>query len=477
MKRFVLAIASPSRWTVRTRSAVAATFVVTLCLMIAGGALLLVLFHSLEASARSTADARATQVADQLRTESAAELDRSMLATDSQVGVVQVIDQNGKILAQSAGNPTGPVSRRTVAPGSTEFLGRVLFSPEDDFWVTGVGVNSPHGPLTVFAGADREPVEKVVTTVAVLLAIGGPIVVAVVAFGTYRLVGAALQPVERIRARVSSMTSGRLGERIPVPSADDEVARLAVTMNDMLDRLQAGQTAQRRFVSDASHELRSPLATITAALDLAHGHPELLDLSLIEESLLPETHRMHRLVEDLLLLARGDEHAELRNEVDVDLDDIVYAEANRIRAITGLRVFTAISPVRITGDPRALSRLVRNLVDNAIRHTHSTIRLECADSGGRAQIVVADDGPGIPPAERRRVFDRFVRVDSPRAREAGGAGLGLSIVAQIADAHHGTVSIGESSSGGARFVVRFPLAVDEPVADTADRLDALTAER
>jgi signal transduction histidine kinase len=477
VKTFLPAIASPSQWTVRARTTVASTVVVTLCLLLAGGALLLVLFSSLEASARSSAGARAAQLVEQLQTEAPPELDRSTLATDSQVGVVQVIDRTGKVVAQSVGTPSAPLSSRTVPPGATQFLGHVQISPQDDFWITGAGAETPAGPVTILVGADREPVETVVTTVAVLLAIGGPIVIALVAFGTHRLVGAALQPVERIRTRVSSVTSGKLAERIPVPPADDEVARLAVTMNEMLDRLEAGQAAQRRFVSDASHELRSPLATITAALDLAHGRPDLLDHSLIDESLLPEAHRMQRLVGDLLLLARADENSALRNEVDVDLDDIVYDEADRVRTITGLRVSTEISHVRIAGDPRALSRLVRNLVDNAIQHAHSDIRLECIRSANHAEISVADDGPGVPLSERSRVFDRFVRLDSPRTRESGGAGLGLAIVAQIADAHHGTVEVGESLSGGARFVVRLPLLVDESISDTAHRLDAVTGER
>jgi signal transduction histidine kinase len=451
--------------------------VVTLCLMLAGGALLVVLFQSLATSAKSTADGRAAQVVEQLRTEPASELDRAMLATDSQVGMVQVVDRSGKIIVASAGSPTVPVSSAQIPPGSRTSLGRIALSADNDFWVTGAGVQTPSGPVTVLVGADREPVETVATTVAGLLAIGGPIVVALVAFATYRLVGAALHPVERIRARVSSVTSGKLDERIPVPPADDEVARLAVTMNDMLDRLESGQTAQRRFVSDASHELRSPLSTIIAALELAHGRPDFLDQAVIDESLLPEAHRMRRLVEDLLLLARADEHSDVQVAIDVDLDDIVYAEADRVRAITDLRVATEIRHVRVSGDQRTLSRLVRNLVDNAIRHAHSSIRLECAQVAARAQIVVADDGPGIPLAERRRIFDRFVRLDSPRAREYGGAGLGLSIVSQIADAHHGTVTVGESSSGGARFVVRLPLVVDEPVADTAHRLDDVARER
>jgi signal transduction histidine kinase len=303
----------------------------------------MVLFRSLETSAKSTADARAAQIVEQLRSEPVADLDRSMLATDSQVGMVQVVDRNGKIVVASAGSPTAPVSSAQIPPGSQVSLGRIALSADNDFWVTGAGARTPSGPVTVLVGADREPVETVAMTVAGLLAVGGPIVVALVAFGTFRLVGAALKPVERIRARVSSVTSGKLDERIPVPPADDEVGRLAVTMNDMLDRLESGQADQRRFVSDASHELRSPLSTIIAALELAHDRPEFLDQAVIDESLLPEAHRMRRLVEDLLLLAHADEHTDRHVVTDVDLDDVVYAEADRVRAITGLRVVNLLT--------------------------------------------------------------------------------------------------------------------------------------
>jgi signal transduction histidine kinase len=477
MKAFVVRMASPAQWTVRARTAAAATVVVAFCLLVVGGALLLLLFSSLETSARTTADSRTAQLIDELRTEAPAEFDTSALATDSQVGVVQVVDQSGNLVAQSAGGPAQPLSDRRLPPGTTEFLGRIALSPTDDFWVTASGADTPAGPVTVFVGADREPVEKVVTTVAVLIGIGGPIVIALVAFGTHRLVGVALQPVERIRSRVASMTGGNLAERVPVPSASDEVALLAVTMNDMMDRLAASQAAQRRFVSDASHELRSPLASITAALDLAHRRPDLMDQSLVDESLLPEALRMHSLVEDLLLLARADEHTGRHVEVDVDVDDIVLAEAERVRSLTQLKVIADVKPARASGDPNALSRLVRNLVDNAIRHAHNGIRLECGVFDNHALVVVADDGPGIPAADRDRVFDRFVRLDTPRDRRSGGAGLGLSIVAQIIDAHGGSVTIDDSVGGGARFVVELPLAAYEPVADAADRFDAMTRER
>ena len=468
---------TPSRWTVRMRTSVAATLVVTVCLVLAGAALLFVLFRTLETSARAAANARAHQVADELQTENAADLDRSMLVTDSQVAAVQVVDSSGRLVAQSTGSPSTPLSARMIAPGESEFLGQVEVDEENDFWITGVGANTPVGPVTVLVGSGREPVEEVVATVGWLLAVGGPIVVALVAFGTYRLVGSALQPVERMRARVSSLTSAERTQRIMVPQTDDEVARLAVTLNDMLDRIAAGQAAQRRFVSDASHELRSPLATITAALELVHVRPDQLDRTLVEEALLPETRRMARLVDDLLLLTHADERTHEFKSVEVDLDDIVYAESERVRTITKLSVRSSVTAVRVSGDPQALLRMVRNLVDNAITHARKEIRLECGPVDGCAQIVVGDDGPGVPAGERLRVFDRFVRLDTPRTRETGGSGLGLSIVAEIASAHRGHVTVERSPGGGARFVVVLPLILDEAIPDASDRLDTVTGER
>jgi signal transduction histidine kinase len=186
---------------------------------------------------------------------------------------------------------------------------------------------------------------------------------------------------------------------------------------------------------------------------------------------------MYGLVEDLLLLARADERGGRNIKIDVDLDDIVLAEVERVRSLTHLRVIADVKPARTSGDPGALSRLVRNLVDNAVRHAQEGVRLECAPVGGHARVVVSDDGPGIPAADRQRVFGRFVRLDTPRDRAAGGAGLGLSIVAQIVEAHQGAVSIDDSASGGARFVVDLPLAADETVADTANGFDAVAGER
>ncbi|REK80966.1 HAMP domain-containing protein [Rhodococcus erythropolis] len=378
--------------------------------------------------------------------------------------VVSIASVNA-VKASSRADGGLPLSTVDVEPSTTQDLGRIDRGDTGDFWVTARGAATADGPVTVLVGADREPVEKVVSTVAVLLAIVGPVVVALVALATYRLVGAALSPVERIRTRVASISNSDLGERIPVPRSRDEIARLAVTMNRMLERLQAGQRAQQRFVSDASHELRSPLSTITAALELAASRPELIDASLIDEALLPEARRMRRLIEDLLLLARSDEKQTPLGAVDVDLDDVLYEEGKRIEAVTDLTVGTSIVAVRITGDQPALARMVRNVVDNAVRHAETRIELSCNQSSGFAVIVVDDDGPGIPEHEHERVFDRFVRLDASRTRDDGGAGLGLAIVAGTAAAHAGSVAVSRSPLGGARFEIRIPTHSSSPSID------------
>lgn len=454
---FDIDVLRPRLWTVRFRSAVASTLVLAVCLIAAGGALVSVLYNSLESASRTSAEARSVQISDQLQTDLPSQIDDSLLATDGQIGILQVVDASGVVLASSRGDSGEPLSTLAAAPSTTQDLGRVEPDESGDFWVTSRGAITAEGPVTVLVGADRGPVEKVVTTVAALLAIVGPVVVALGAIATYRLVGTALSPVERMRTRVASITNNQLGERILVPDTRDEIARLAVTMNEMLERLDAGQRAQQQFVSDASHELRSPLATITAALELAAARPELIDDALIDESLLPEARRMRRLIEDLLMLARSDEKQSSISAVDVDLDDLLYEEGKRVESMSDVTVRTSIVPVRVTGDQQTLARMVRNLVDNALRHATTRVELSCAASNGSALITIDDDGPGIPQSERERVFDRFVRLDSSRTRDDGGAGLGLAIVAGTVAAHTGSVTVTESPLGGARFTVELPM--------------------
>lgn len=453
---------NPIRWGVRTRLTVAAAVVVSVGFAIASGLLLLVLFRSLASTAHTAAASRAEQISQQLETDPPSELDRALLATDSQIGAVQVVDAAGAVLAASNGAPTEPLVKISLSSGQHADLGRVEDSAGDfDYWVAARGTDVASGTVTIVVGADREPVESVVTTVGILLAVGAPVLLVLVVWSTYRVVGGALRPVESMRARVATISSTDLAQRVPVPDARDEIAQLATTMNEMLARLESGRATQQRFVSDASHELRSPLATITTALELAAGRPDLIDKELIDDSLLPEARRMNHLIEDLLLLARSDENALALQHVDVDLDDLLLDEAHRLRLIGSVRVVVHIAPCRIVGDRNALGRAVRNLVDNAARHAASTVTLDCHPKGDQAVITVADDGLGIPVAERERVFQRFVRLDATRTRASGGAGLGLAIVEQIVRVHDGTISIGQDPGGGAVFVIRLPLGQED----------------
>lgn len=448
-----------SRWSVRTRSTVVAAVVVTIGIGVASAAMLIVLYQTLQGSTQAAATFRAGQLVEQLRTDGPAELDPGLLGTDGQIGVIQVLDDRGVLRLASAGAPKTPLAAMVVPAGQTVTVGRVQLPAErGDYWVIARGAATPAGPVTVLVGGNREPVETVVGTVGLMLAISGPLVVALVAWATYVLVGRALDPVERIRARVDTISTEQLDERVPVPPTGDEIAHLAQTMNRMLTRLQAGHAAQRRFISDASHELRSPLSAISAALELAHNRPEMLDAELVDESLIPETRRMRDLVDDLLLLARADEHQLSVRADNVDLDDILNAETARLLGDPRLNIQARISAARVTGDRGQLARMVRNLVDNAARHARSTVELHCQRRGDTAVIAVADDGPGIPLDQRERVFERFVRLDAARTRDAGGSGLGLAIVAEIVAAHRGAVRIGERDGGGA--CVTVTLAAD-----------------
>ena len=244
---------------------------------------------------------------------------------------------------------------------------------------------------------------------------------------------------------------------MPEPATRDEVAELARTMNEMLERVERAAENQHRFVADASHELRSPLARMRAELEIDVGHPATADLVATHRSLLEETENLQRLVEDLLTLARVEANVANRRVRELDLDDIVLREAQRIRAGTTLTVATAgVSAAQVQGDPDELTRVVRNLLDNAVRHARRTITIGLVEDDGRATLTVADDGVGIPPAEEARIFERFVRLDESRSTRDGGSGLGLAIARDLVVRNGGTIRLDHSHSPGARFVVQIP---------------------
>jgi len=299
---------------------------------------------------------------------------------------------------------------------------------------------------------------RAASTVSGLLLVAVPVLLVAIALLTWLLVGRALRPVETIRREVDAIGPGELDRRVAEPDTDDEVARLARTMNRMLARLDAAARAQRRFVSDASHELRSPLASIRQHAELARAHPDRLDDGELAEVVLAEGARLQDLVEQLLLLTRLDEGGLALVRRPVDLDDVVLADA-RLGRDAGVALDTSgVAAARVDGDERMLARLVRNLTANAARHATARVAVAVAERDGRVVLTVDDDGAGIPEAQRQHVFERFVRLDEGRARDAGGSGLGLAIVAEIARAHGGSVRVDDSPLGGARFTVELPAA-------------------
>ena len=214
---------------------------------------------------------------------------------------------------------------------------------------------------------------------------------------------------------------------------------------------------QRRFVSDAAHELRSPVASLRAHAEVASAHPETTDVHDLAGVVGREGVRLQDLVDDLLLLARLDEGASPMSHVEVDLDDVVLAEAARLRSVSNVQVdTTTVGAGRVVGDARALERSVRNLGDNAARHAAGQVSFSLAKMDGHVTLRVDDDGPGIPADERERVFERFERLDDARDRGTGGSGLGLAIVREVVRAHDGEITLEDSPLGGLRAEIRFP---------------------
>jgi signal transduction histidine kinase len=244
---------------------------------------------------------------------------------------------------------------------------------------------------------------------------------------------------------------------VPEPAGDDEIARLAHTMNEMLGRLEDAIARQQRFVADASHELRSPLTRIRTELEVDLAGSDSADLRATHESMLEEVVSLQQLVDDLLHLARADAAAGRERTEPVDLDDLVLREARRVRATGRVEAdISGVTAAEVVGDPKQLTRAIRNLVDNAERHAAGRMKLTLAEVDGATLLTVSDDGPGIPAGEHERVFERFGRLDEARTRGTGGTGLGLAITREIIERHGGTITVDSSDRNGARFIVRFP---------------------
>ncbi|WP_395161367.1 sensor histidine kinase [Ilumatobacter sp.] len=434
------------------RATAASIVIVAIALTIAGVVLLGVLRESQIKSIDTTLELRTNDVAALIDEDGAFE---TLSVKDDEDGFVQIIDAAGKVVASSTNIANEP---RIIAGG--EGSNTTMQFPQldhDDFRVH-VNFTASDPQFSIVVGTNLEDVNDVLATTRRSLGIGLPILLLLIAGMIWVVIGRALRPVEAIRSEVADIGGGDLHRRVPEPQTDDEIGRLARTMNAMLDRLETADVAQAQFVSNASHELRTPIAVIRHELEVGLRGDDVL-LREIAAEVLEEDVRMQRLVEDLLLLARRDGRAGEALPVArllVDLDDIAFGEALRVQ--TDKTVTTSgVSAGQVRGDPDQLARVVRNLLDNALRHAASRVDISVTSTpDGLVVLSIEDDGDGVAEADRERIFERFGRLDEARARDDGGSGLGLAIVAGLVKDHGGTVTVATSPAlGGARFAISF----------------------
>ncbi|RKE20140.1 cell wall metabolism sensor histidine kinase WalK [Streptomyces sp. TLI_171] len=474
---------------VRARATFAATAVVTLALGGTALALLAVLHANLLRNAEDSAAQQASKVVELAGREHLPPILAAHGASS-----IRVVDSDGRVVAATPDQLPRPILGPVPEPpypGDPEEAEayarkRLLIDPElgpysvkrpygEGKLIAGVlagdpgqqvvtmSVTGPDGKLTVYAGTSLREVEAAGRTTAAALAVGLPLLVLLVAVVTWRVTGRALRPVEAIRSEVAEITGHDLHRRVPVPRTGDEVSRLAVTVNATLDRLEDAGLRQRRFIADASHELRSPIAVLRTQLEvaLAHPDPELWPDLLADA--LQDTVRLQDLAADLLLLARLDAADPVATEL-LDLD-VLFADVLAARTGDRIPVRAELAPgAQVLGNRTWLTRLLTNLVDNAQRYADRTVRVRLTGHPGEVVLEVSDDGPGIPEPDRERVFERFTRLDDARSRELGGAGLGLAIARDLAEHHRGTLTA-EPAPQGARLVARLPQAGPPSPAD------------
>ncbi|GIE95314.1 sensor histidine kinase [Paractinoplanes rishiriensis] len=441
-------MADLGRASVRLRTTAAAVLVVAVALLAGSVTLVLLVRASLRDGVEASAEQRASVLAAQVDSAGLPapdDSDGSEEGDDDDDLLWHISDKSGQIIRASG--PLGAALRSGGEGGDGESGGGEVTAGGQRYLV----VTEDADDYDILVAASLEDVDESTAALVTPLAAGVPLMLLLVGGTTWMVVTRALTPVERIRREVEEITGDRLDRRVPEPASRDEIHRLAKTMNQMLIRLQDARERQQQFVADASHELRSPLASIRQAAEIAGAHPGALPEGELAEAVLEESGRMQRLVEQLLLLTHTGVVSSPRQ--DLDLDDLALAEARRVGR-SGLVVDTSgVGGGRVRGDATALAQVVRNLVDNAARHASARIAVAVREAPGGVVLSVEDDGRGIPPDQRERVFERFVRLDEARARDAGGSGLGLAIVKETVVAHGGTVTVGESALGGARFEV------------------------
>jgi signal transduction histidine kinase len=406
---------------------------------------------------------------DQLNETLAADAARevtSMNATGSPVldpsadddAVAQIVTVDGTVVAATR----GLAAREAIAaaPSGDGLVITTVDGPGDrvgSYRVASRRFEHAGRQLVVHVAAPLDDIDDAVRALLVAMTFIVPAVTAIMAVLVWLLVGRALRPVERIRNEVAGIGLRELDRRVPQPPGGDEIARLAATMNEMLDRLDVSNRQQQRFVADASHELRTPLSRMRSELEVAQhvGRRGATDGDVLA-SLLEEVDGLQRLTDDLLVLARVDAGAPDAGRRPVDLDDVVLDEARAVHH-AGVSVDTRrVSAAQVVGDRDQLRRVVSNLLDNAVRHASSAVTVSLQERNGAVTLAVTDDGPGIAPDRHADVFERFRRIDDARTAGRGGTGLGLAIARDLLELHGGTIVLAPDHEPGARFVVTLP---------------------
>ena len=428
-------------WSLRTRLVLLATVGLAFGLAVGGVGLTVLLRSALERAS----DGEARQTAQDV----VVLVDAGRLPDPVPAGgttLVQVVDQQGRVLAASAGTdrlvPTVSADQLSAALAGPVTVPGAQFGVLGPVRVIALPAGSPTDPSTVVIGSPAGEIDDAVRVVRTVVVIGFVLLLLVLAVVLWLFVGATLRPVEALRAGAAKITGGNSNDTLPLPDSADEIRRLAETLNDMLARLEVSRKRQRAFVADAAHELRSPLTSLRTQLEVAAATGDEPD----PEDLVAEVNRLTGLVEDLLLLAKVDDGTPPPRQ-RFDIAELAAAMAKRYATSrVPVAVQVADAPV-VEANSGAVTRVLANLLDNAVRYAATGVRMTVRSTGGGAEVTIADDGPGIPAADRERVFERFTRLQDARDRDSGGSGLGLAIVRELIGQQGGTVALADAMEG------------------------------
>jgi two-component system OmpR family sensor kinase len=369
--------------------------------------------------------------------------------------VAQLVDASGRVLDRSLGAPNRPLlssAKLAAARNGGPVTSTATLSEEDPVRLLGERVRAQGQTLVVVVGQSLEERNRALSDLSGVLLVGGPAALLLSSLAGYLLTGAALRPVERMRRRAAAISATDLDQRLPAGRANDELARLGHTLNEMLERIDASVAHERTFVSDASHELRSPLAILRTELELiSRERPGGQALQLAAGSAIEETDRLSRLADDLLLLARAGDHQLALRMSRTSLGDLLQQAAGRLSgqaASAGIEIKVDVPPdLHVEVDSARIGQALDNLLTNALRYADTTVELSARPGAASVELHVIDDGSGFAPEFLHRAFERFARADGARTED--GVGLGLAIVRTIAEAHGGEAHAANRPGAGA----------------------------